>query len=129
MPAGWSRRSISTRHSQVSGAGSCMLRADASAPRLSCRRFTEGHVSDTRSSGFMLGDLRTFGDILRRNAQSNGGDVGALCVASGRSLTWSDLNARANSFANAAAGLGVRNGDRIALLSENLHQYAEVLYG
>ena len=86
-------------------------------------------MSDTRSNGFMLGDLRNFGDILRRNAQSNGGDVGAICVDSGRSLTWSELNARANSFANAAAGLGVGNGDRIALLSENLHQYAEVLYG
>src|SRR5207302_3098121 len=43
--------------------------------------------------------------------------------------TWAELNARTNRCAHPAAALGVANGDPVALVAENLHQYAEVLYG
>ena len=43
-------------------------------------------------------------------------------------MTWKELNERVNKVANALLGLGMRKGDRVAIIAENCHQYAEVLF-
>jgi fatty-acyl-CoA synthase len=55
---------------------------------------------------------------------------GALAVVQGRRLrTYEDLNARANQFGNALLKLGVRRGERIALLLTNRIEFLECSYG
>jgi fatty-acyl-CoA synthase len=43
-------------------------------------------------------------------------------------LTFGELNRRTNRLANGLAGLGVRKGDRVAVLLMNCHQYYELLF-
>lgn len=55
---------------------------------------------------------------------------GALAVVQGRRLrTHEDLNARPNQFGNALLKLGVRRGERIALLLTNRIEFLECSYG
>jgi long-chain acyl-CoA synthetase len=44
-------------------------------------------------------------------------------------ITFEDLDARCNRVANALSGLGVRAGDRVALMFSNEHPFFEVLFG
>ncbi len=44
------------------------------------------------------------------------------------SLTWKQVNDRVNRLANALLGMGLNKGDRVALLSGNSHQYAELIF-
>ncbi|MBI4470044.1 MAG: AMP-binding protein, partial [Acidobacteria bacterium] len=75
----------------------------------------------------MFGDLEHFGDLLRRNARWRGSETGI--VYGETRLTWRQLNARANRFARAIRLRGVRQHDRVAVLSRNCHEYVEVLFG
>lgn len=75
----------------------------------------------------MFGDLQHFGDLLGRNARYSGRRIGI--VADNIRLTWQEVNARANRFASALQKRGVRHGDRVAILSRNCHEYAEILFG
>jgi long-chain acyl-CoA synthetase len=77
----------------------------------------------------MHADLRDFGWVLSRNAREWPGQIGAISVDSGARLTWAELEARANGFGHALAASGVTGGDRVVLVSENRHEYAEVLFG
>jgi len=43
-------------------------------------------------------------------------------------LTWKEVNNRVNCLANAMLGLGLKKGDRAALICENGHQFAEFLF-
>lgn len=43
-------------------------------------------------------------------------------------VTWKELNDRVNKLSNGLLHLGLAKGDRIAILSENCHQYAELLF-
>lgn len=52
----------------------------------------------------------------------------AALVSEGRSLTFNDINGRMNRLANGLAALGVRAGERIAMLSRNRPEAFEV-YG
>lgn len=45
-----------------------------------------------------------------------------------RVLTWREIDERVNRAANALLGLGLVRGDRVALLSENSHQLAELYF-
>ena len=45
-----------------------------------------------------------------------------------RALTYASLNKRANQAASTLASLGVRRGDRVAMLSENCPEYLEVFF-
>jgi fatty-acyl-CoA synthase/long-chain acyl-CoA synthetase len=52
-----------------------------------------------------------------------------LAVVNGSSrLTWKEVNDRINGFANGLLGLGVKKGDRVAIVAENCHQYFEFLF-
>jgi acyl-CoA synthetase (AMP-forming)/AMP-acid ligase II len=75
----------------------------------------------------MFGDLRHFGDLLRRNAEVNGARGGI--VYGDVRLTWREVNARANRFASCLQRRGLSQGDRVAILSRNCHQYVEALFG
>jgi len=50
-------------------------------------------------------------------------------VFEGKRFTFSQLNERANRFANALMGLGVEKGDRVAILQVNCNQYVEAYFG
>ncbi len=49
-------------------------------------------------------------------------------VFEGKRLTFNELNERTNRLANALAGLGIKKGDRAAILQVNCHQYVEAYY-
>jgi len=66
------------------------------------------------------------GDLVVHNAQAYGNRLGIVDETSW--LTWKEVNGRANSLANALLALGFNKGDRIAIVSENCHQYAETFY-
>jgi len=51
----------------------------------------------------------------------------ALQTTDGRVLSYGELNARVNRAAALLAGLGVRRGERVAILSENRPEYLELL--
>lgn len=50
-------------------------------------------------------------------------------VYQGQSLTFSEVNERANRLANALAGLGLRPGARVATLTRNCLEYIEIAFG
>jgi long-chain acyl-CoA synthetase len=50
-------------------------------------------------------------------------------VFEGRSLTYDELNRRANQFANAMLGLGVKRQDKVALLMHNNLEFVEMYNG
>jgi long-chain acyl-CoA synthetase len=55
-------------------------------------------------------------------------DREALVVGE-RQLTWRELNAGVNRFANALLGLGAKHGDRVLLLLGNCVEFVEAYYG
>lgn len=50
-------------------------------------------------------------------------------IFEGKRFSFNELNDRANRLANALAGLGIKNGDRVAILQVNCNQYVEAYYG
>jgi fatty-acyl-CoA synthase len=67
------------------------------------------------------------GDILRRTALNKPNKEAIVYNYGGRvlgRLTYGELNRKANRFANALRQLGVKKGDRVAILSYNCMQYA-----
>ena len=70
--------------------------------------------------------LKVWGDIARLNAAAFG-DKPAF-VGAGTSVSFAEVNARINRLDNALAGLGLAQGDRVAVLSRNRPELFEV-YG
>lgn len=66
------------------------------------------------------------GVYLRRSATCFADRVAV--ADQGKRFTYRELNERTNSLANSLASLGVRKGDRVALLSPNRHQIIETSY-
>jgi acyl-CoA synthetase (AMP-forming)/AMP-acid ligase II len=64
------------------------------------------------------------GEILRRNARLY--PKKTSLVFDGRSFTWQETLSRVNALVNALLGLGVKKGERIAILSDNSHRYLEI---
>jgi fatty-acyl-CoA synthase len=77
----------------------------------------------------MTNGLRRFavGDVLKRTARRYP-QREAIFFRDVR-LTYDDLNRKANRFANALTRLGVKKGDKIAILSHNCSQYVAFLFG
>lgn len=69
----------------------------------------------------------TVGDVVAGAARRDGS---ALAVADAtKRLTWSEVDQRANKLANfLLEQLGLRRGDRVAVMSENRAEYLEVSY-
>jgi acyl-CoA synthetase (AMP-forming)/AMP-acid ligase II len=73
----------------------------------------------------------TLGDQLRRLARSIAGKPAIVSYDAGvrRVTTYGALNEEANRFANALTDLGVRRGDRIAVMASNRVETVIVYYG
>jgi acyl-CoA synthetase (AMP-forming)/AMP-acid ligase II len=67
------------------------------------------------------------GDILKANARSFSDRVG-LIDEQGTRLSWTQLNSRVNSLANALLLMGVKKGDTVAIICENRHEFVEILF-
>jgi long-chain acyl-CoA synthetase len=66
-------------------------------------------------------------DIVRRNAEYFG-DNDAVVVPGGRTLSWAALEERSNRLARALLALGLRHGDRLAILAPNCGEYIELFF-
>ncbi|MFC1906646.1 class I adenylate-forming enzyme family protein [Chloroflexota bacterium] len=66
------------------------------------------------------------GDIVTSNARLFPHKTGI--VDDKIRLTWKQFNDRANRLANALLGLGLKKGDRVAIIAENRHEYAEFFF-
>jgi len=69
------------------------------------------------------------GQFLAKRAQLNPGLEALVDVATGRRLTYAELNDQANRAAHALRGIGVRKGDRVATLLMNGQEFVEVFFG
>lgn len=90
---------------------------------------TESSLSDVQRS--RLGRA-TLGDQLRRHAQTLGAKpaIVAYDAAGTRVATsYAELDAQANRFAHALLALGVRRGDRVAVMSRNRVESVIAYYG
>ena len=67
------------------------------------------------------------GDMLRR-ATARFPDKTAI-IWEGRHTTYTDLNAQANRFAHALAGLGLKKGEKVGIISRNRTEYGIVFFG
>jgi acyl-CoA synthetase (AMP-forming)/AMP-acid ligase II len=68
------------------------------------------------------------GDLLRRRAHVTPNTEALVEPATGRRLTYRELNARVNCVANGLRGIGVGVGDRVALLLMNGAEFVESFY-
>lgn len=71
------------------------------------------------------------GDLLRRSAQKSAKKEALVYSYKGTittRLTLGELNQKVNRFANALTELGIKKGDRVAIISHNCPQYAIYLY-
>ncbi|MFC2122953.1 class I adenylate-forming enzyme family protein [Bacteroidota bacterium] len=66
------------------------------------------------------------GDIVTSNARLFPDKAGVIDERV--RLTWRQFNDRVNRLANAMLGLGLKKGDRVAIVAENCHEYAEFLF-
>jgi acyl-CoA synthetase (AMP-forming)/AMP-acid ligase II len=71
--------------------------------------------------------MLVLGDILRRQAHVRG-DKTAYVVGAAR-MTYRAFHLRSNQLAHALARLGVRRGDRVAVLAGNRVEYPIVYFG
>src|SRR5690606_20208113 len=65
--------------------------------------------------------------IVRAATSSGAAGSGAADGAGPARLDYRELDARVAKLAGALAGLGVKRGDRVALLSENRPEFLEVI--
>ncbi len=74
----------------------------------------------------IFGDLRSLGDLVTRNARRFPNRDGILFEDT--RLTWRAVNDRTNRLANALLKLGLRPGDRLAILAKNSHRFLESFF-
>jgi fatty-acyl-CoA synthase len=71
-----------------------------------------------------MGPLLSMGDVLRAHARVYPERLGARDLS--RSMTFRQWNTRACRLANALTGLGLRKGDRLAVLAYNCVEWMEI---
>tara|TARA_R110000823_G_scaffold305771_1_gene427960 strand:- start:7247 stop:8794 length:1548 start_codon:yes stop_codon:yes gene_type:complete len=71
----------------------------------------------------------SIGEFLTTRAHMNPHKEALFDVASDKRVTYQELDARSNRCANALLSLGLARGDRVALLANNGHQFAESFFG
>jgi fatty-acyl-CoA synthase len=67
------------------------------------------------------------GSLMRKRAYISRDKV--ALIFEGKEITYGELNRRANRVAHGLASLGVKKGDRVAILSRNCTQCVEALFG
>ncbi|MCZ6767838.1 MAG: AMP-binding protein, partial [Acidobacteria bacterium] len=68
----------------------------------------------------------TVGDIIRQTAARYPDKVGL--VYEDQQYSWQEVNSRVNRLAHGLLGLGLRKGDRVAILSRNCNPYLEFYF-
>ncbi len=68
-------------------------------------------------------------DITAKRAELAGSQVALEDAATGRTITYSELDRRAAHAASLLAARGVDEGDRVAILCRNCIQFFEILFG
>ena len=68
----------------------------------------------------------SLGDLLRRSAQRQPNKSAVICASV--KWTFSELDAICNRLAHGLLGLGLRKGDRVAVLSRNSHAFAALRF-
>jgi acyl-CoA synthetase (AMP-forming)/AMP-acid ligase II len=84
-------------------------------------------LSNNRNPGRGADAAVNIGQFLARRALLEPSHLGL--VAGEARLTYAQLNGRANKLANAALALGLRRGDRVALLLRNSVEYYDAYFG
>ena len=79
-----------------------------------------GPKNVSRAGAWVVGDLLA--------AQARRRPHATALVDGDRLLDYSTLNCRSNRLANALASMGIRRGDRVAILAENRAEYIEATY-
>jgi acyl-CoA synthetase (AMP-forming)/AMP-acid ligase II len=69
------------------------------------------------------------GEFLRTRAFLNPNKEALYDVTAEHRYSFRELNERANQCCNALASLGLKKGDRVALLANNGHEFAESFFG
>ncbi|MDY6972894.1 MAG: long-chain-fatty-acid--CoA ligase [Thermodesulfobacteriota bacterium] len=69
--------------------------------------------------------METWRDVLELNASIYETDIAYVDVKSGNKYSYKDLHERSNRFVNALNDMGVKKGDRAAILSMDRPQYLE----
>lgn len=69
------------------------------------------------------------GDFLRTRAFLNPKKEALYDVAAGQRYSFRELNGRANQCCHSLTSLGLKKGDRVALLANNGHEFAESFFG
>lgn len=85
--------------------------------------------AEARSDSFRFMLSSNVGDLLRRRAARNPSNEALVDAMSGERLTYAALNERANQSAHAMRALGVKPGDRVALLLPNGISFVATYYG
>ncbi len=67
-------------------------------------------------------------DWLAKRARLSPNKVALVDAATGQEVTYAIWNRRANRVANALAGLGLKHGDRVAILAMNCLEYLDLLF-
>jgi fatty-acyl-CoA synthase len=73
----------------------------------------------------MIGDLP---DLIAKRAMLRGESVALEDAATGRTLTYAELDERAGRSASLMAARGIGAGDRVAILSRNRPEFFEILF-
>ncbi len=68
-------------------------------------------------------DLASFAEAFLRTARTHPGRVAVRTLDDSMSLTWGDVQRRANALAGGLARLGVRHGDSVALMLGNRPEF------
>jgi len=68
-------------------------------------------------------------DLVAKRAALSADRVAFEDAATGRTLTYAELNANAGRAASLLAARGVRKGDRVAILTRNRIEFFEILLG
>src|SRR6056297_362024 len=71
----------------------------------------------------------SIGEFLATRTHMNPRKEALYVVASDMRVIYQELNARSNRCANVLVSLGLERGDRVALLANNGHQFAECFFG
>lgn len=79
--------------------------------------------SDCLTKARLGAALNVFGDLLKTYAESN--PKGEALICGGRRITWERLNERVNRLADSLRELGVRKGDKGALMFHNCFEFVE----
>ncbi len=68
----------------------------------------------------------TLCDLLERNVRKHPHKEALTCVEEGVTLSYLELEQRVNSLVAAMAAMGLKRGDRVAMLSHNCHRCVEL---